>query len=345
VPAGEVTGGPVQASARRPAFLITIDTEGDNLWSRPREITTRNVAFLPRFQALCERFGFKPTWLTNYEMAVDPAFVEFARDVLRRGTGEVGMHLHAWNSPPITQLTDDDCRWQPFLIEYPDAAMREKVHVLTSLLEETFNVPVRSHRAGRWAMDERYARVLADRGYTSDCSVTPSISWRRTLGDPSGAGGSDYTRFPEWTYFVDLDDIARPGPSPLLEVPMTTRAPFAFVERRTPGWAQTWPLVRRLLARRAWFRPRPGNVGAMLAFVRRATRERWPYLMFMLHSSEFMPGGSPVFPGARDVDALYGDMETVFAEASPRTWGATMSEWADRFAAERAPGSTPVATR
>ena len=30
-------------------FIITIDTEGDDLWSRPRAITARNAAWLPRF--------------------------------------------------------------------------------------------------------------------------------------------------------------------------------------------------------------------------------------------------------------------------------------------------------
>jgi hypothetical protein len=40
----------------RASFLITIDTEGDNLWAGPREITTDNVAWLPRFQTLCDRF-------------------------------------------------------------------------------------------------------------------------------------------------------------------------------------------------------------------------------------------------------------------------------------------------
>jgi len=43
-------------------FIITIDTEGDNLWANPREITTHNAAYLPRFQSLCERFRFKPVY-------------------------------------------------------------------------------------------------------------------------------------------------------------------------------------------------------------------------------------------------------------------------------------------
>lgn len=38
----------------KPAFLITIDTEGDNLWQNHDRIATENTRFLPRFQALCE---------------------------------------------------------------------------------------------------------------------------------------------------------------------------------------------------------------------------------------------------------------------------------------------------
>jgi hypothetical protein len=60
------------------SFIVTIDTEGDDIWNGPREITTCNARYLPRFQELCERFGLKPTYLVNYEMAVSPAFVEFA---------------------------------------------------------------------------------------------------------------------------------------------------------------------------------------------------------------------------------------------------------------------------
>src|SRR5438046_1437730 len=80
-----------------PVFLVTIDTEGDNLWTRPRTVTTRNAEWLPRFQALCEAHGLRPTYLTDYDMAVSPAFRDFARDLLVRDAGEIGMHLHAWN--------------------------------------------------------------------------------------------------------------------------------------------------------------------------------------------------------------------------------------------------------
>ena len=60
-------------------FIITIDTEGDNLWRwKPgQEITTKNVRYLARFQELCSRYGFKPVWLSNWEMINDSSFVEF----------------------------------------------------------------------------------------------------------------------------------------------------------------------------------------------------------------------------------------------------------------------------
>src|ERR1043166_2617451 len=126
----------------RPAFLITIDTEGDNLWAHPREITTHNAASLARFQAACEEYGLLPTYLTNYEMALCPRFQVFARDVLRRGTAEIGMHLHAWNSPPLIPLTDDDFARAPYHIEYPLEIVEQKVVVMTNLLRDTFATPI-----------------------------------------------------------------------------------------------------------------------------------------------------------------------------------------------------------
>ena len=53
-------------------FIITVDTEADNQWADPVPKTTENIKFIPRFQALCDRFGFKPTYLCPYEMVKDP---------------------------------------------------------------------------------------------------------------------------------------------------------------------------------------------------------------------------------------------------------------------------------
>ena len=60
----------------------------------------RNADALPRFQGLCDRYGLKPTYLANWEMVKSGSFVELGKDVLASGRAEIGMHLHAWNSPP-----------------------------------------------------------------------------------------------------------------------------------------------------------------------------------------------------------------------------------------------------
>jgi hypothetical protein len=314
------------------AFIITIDTEGDDLWARPRQITTRNAQYLPRFQSLCEQFRFKPVYLTNYEMATCDAFVEFARDVAARGAGEIGMHLHAWNSPPLDPLTSDDFHYQPYLIEFPEPVMRQKIRLLTRLLEDRFEQEMVSHRAGRWALDGRYAAILLDEGYRVDCSVTPGVDWRAHLGDPSGNGGSDYTGFPEQPYFLNSADISRPATGTLLEVPMTTRSSGLY--RKAP-WAYRIRLLRRAANKvspgLSWLYPAQSNLNEMLQTAHGARAESAVHMEFMLHSSELMPGGSPAFRNASDIERLYEHLEIFFEDLSPWCRGTTLKEFHARF--------------
>jgi hypothetical protein len=70
-------------------------------------------------------------------MVNSPVFREFGRDVLRKGTGEIGAHLHGCNTPPVEHLSDDDLAYRPYVTEYPANLIREKVKVLTRELEDT----------------------------------------------------------------------------------------------------------------------------------------------------------------------------------------------------------------
>jgi hypothetical protein len=322
-------------------FIITIDTEGDNLWGRPDPLETRNSQFLGRFQELCERFGLKPTYLVNYEMATCPVFVELARDVLRRDTGEVGMHLHAWNSPPIRPLTTDDNRYHPYLIEYPVPVMVEKIAFMTYLLEDIFRVKIASHRAGRWAIDGTYVRLLMERGYQVDCSVTPHVSWRNDSGAPHGQGGADYRQCPHEPYFVDPEDPRRPGTSSLLEVPMSIA--------RRGGRLGQWldhnvhsraPLVRRAVNRvfplTRWLRPNGRNRADLLWILDEIEERGGTHAEFMLHSSELMPGGSPTFGNDASIERLYDDIECLFAATRGRFEGVTLTEFRNQWTAARA---------
>ena len=317
-------------------FIVTVDTEGDDLWAGPREITTHNARFLPRFQALCERFRLKPVYLTNYEMATSDVFAELARDVIARGAGEIGMHLHAWNSPPLEPLTTDDFYHQPYLTEYPEPVMKRKIETLTAILEERFCQKMISHRGGRWAFDRRYAAILFDAGYRVDCSVTPGISWRASAGAPAGRGGPDYTAFPRRPYFLDSSDISSPASEGLLEVPVTSRASDLY---RAAPWLYDVRVVRRFAYRAspavsllspvqpALRAPVDRHLAAMVSLARKARTEQTPYLEFIVHSSELMPGGSPTFRSESDIERLYEHLELLFEEQSTWCYGATLAEF------------------
>lgn len=325
--------------AHRPAFLITIDTEGDNLWTPQASIKTENARFLPRFQQLCEKYGFKPTWLTNWEMVECPEYCEFAADALARGEAEIGMHLHAWNNPPLERLTDDDVRRLPYLIQFPESVMRQKIRAITDRLEEQFQVKMLSHRAGRWAFNETYAKLLVEHGYQVDCSVTPHVRWKHEYRDLPCV--VDYTSFPEAGYFADLDDISSQSDrSLLLELPMTIldveRPWFLELAARMAGLNEIGQrIANRYSPTKWWLRPDGLNGERMLATLDIAREQKRDYVEFMLHSSEFMPGGSPRFRSERRIEWLYDDLERLFEIASQSFSGMTLTEYRNRVVSQR----------
>lgn len=309
-------------------FLISIDTEGDNLWKWQigDEITTENTKFLPRFQELCEEYGFKPTYLTNYEMAKDDFFADYFKNKSQRNLCEIGMHLHAWNSPPLYDLAvrTDVEPGAPYLIEYPDDIMANKVSFLTDLLEETFETKMATHRSGRWATNQKYFEILDQHNYKVDCSVTPLIDWTKAAGQSKNSFGTDYSKFEKIPYMVENTNI--------LEIPVTIRENHRLKSLKGCG-------VRKGITRikeaydgygPVWLRPKnkKENLEDMLYLVDRISKERKSdYLMFMLHSSEFMPGGSPNFKNNEDIEQLYSNLEILFKYISEKFTGCTFKEY------------------
>ena len=328
----------------KPAFVITIDTEGDDIWGRHSTVTTENTRFLPRFQDLCAKHGFRPTYLTNHEMAVDPRYQEFGRRVLRAKEGEIGLHVHPWNSPPLAENGPETRGDHVYLFEYPDDLLRAKITHLTRLLQDAFEIQPTSHRAGRWGFDGRVARVLVETGYLVDCSVTPGVSWKRHKGDTDGEGGTDYRGFPSEPYFLDLGDIRRRGSSPMLEVPVTIRPNHPRLVRelhRALERPRVSRLVRRLWgAPASWLRPNGTNLDAMLSIVDWAIDRKAPVIEFMLHSSELMPGGSPTFRTAEQIEVLYAHLEKLFTRLAERgTRGLTLTQFRSEWEQRASPAS------
>lgn len=304
-----------------PRFLVTIDTERDNAWAKEPVPTTRNARFLPRFNDLCEQYGLVPTYLTNHEMCADPYFQAFAREKLDSGLCEVGLHLHAWDSPPMANDSLDGFGKGTYLIEYPSEQLRAKLVYLTSMLEDTFGRAITSHRAGRWALNEKYVQELLSLGIKVDCSVTPHVDWTSSIGH--SLGGTDYSDFPETPYRMSALQIMQASEKGLLQVPMTIRTGlYPSVERITKILSRGSLLarsMRRFCPQVVWLRPNGRNLSALIRLLRHEELAQSHYVMFMLHSSELMPGGSPTFRTNDDIERLYNDMERLF-RVGTQTW-------------------------
>lgn len=296
-------------------FIITVDTEGDNPWTYTKcaEIATVNTRFIPRFQELCEKYALKPTYLTNYEMTCDREFQKFARHITNNNTAEIGVHLHAWNNPPIYNLSSK-YPGNPYLIEYPDDIMREKFRIIYDRLTDMTGVPPTSHRAGRWGMDQRYFKILKDFGIIADCSYTPHIYWHNSCGETIESG-PDYRNVNRNAHYIDG----------ILEVPMTVRV-FKDIQ-----FTSLKDFAKSLLRGRiVWLRPATCPLSDMLKLIDIVDKEpETDYLEFMIHSSELMPGGSPYFKTPDDINNLYDVMDAIFKKVSESGHkGVSLSEYA-----------------
>lgn len=304
-------------------FIITIDTEGDNLWAWKQgdTITTENTLYLQRFQSLCNKFGFKPVWLSNYEMLSDSRFVDFVCGVEQEKTGELGMHLHAWNTPPDFALTNAKSG-APYLIEYPEPVMEAKIRTMTELIKNRTGITPVSHRAGRWATNRAYFELLEKYGYKVDCSVTPHISWIKNIGQTENSHGSDYRSFSEEPYKI----------GGLLEVPVTVRMSHALFFNNVASTKDVARSVYHAMkGTPLWLRPNGHNRAEMRHLIDTISASETDYIMFMLHSSELMPGGSPTFKNEADIEALYLDLEDIFFRATKTFEGVTLREYERLF--------------
>ena len=297
----------------RKYFIITVDTEGDNLWEYQTgdKITTKNAKYIPSFQRLCDQYGFKPVYLVNYEMLSSNIFVDNAKKWVKENKCEIGIHPHAWNNPPEYRL-DAVYNGQQYLIEYPEIIMRQKFQVLYDLIKAKFNVAPISHRAGRWAMNDIYFNILYDFGIKVDCSVTPMISWEKSKG--LTCGGSNYIHANTRPHKINN----------ILEVPMTIRKSH-FAKNGTAKHK----IKTLVLGSTIWLRPATNSLADMIGLIEKVDNEpENTYLEFMIHSSELMPGGSPYFRTAKEIDNLYYTMKYIFDFVSSKGYqGSTLKEY------------------
>lgn len=298
-------------------FIITVDTEGDNLWNwhLEDEITTYNAKYILRFQELCEKYNFIPVYLTNYEMASCKEFFSIFKEKAKNGKCEIGMHVHAWNSPPKFDLNNKkNFGGQPFITEYPNNIIYEKHLFLKKLIEKNFEIKPVSYRSGRWATNSYLFDVLDKLGFLVDCSITPGISHKKNKG-MTVKGANNYRNYKRNIFRLKNN---------LIEIPMTTAKIHCF-----HGKSLKTKLRNLIKGKEYWLRTANSSYEEMLEIIHLVEKENSSnsYLEFMLHSSELMPNGSPYFPNEKSIEIHYETLEKLFKYISKSYIGISLKDY------------------
>ena len=317
--------------------LVSLDTEEDN-WHRSRTgVTVENICQLRRLAVMFERWGVRPTYFTTYQVAINRGAADVIRDVCDGGRGEIGAHLHPWNTPP---LAEDFVPRNSMVKNLPPALQAAKIERLTETLEAAFEIKPRAFRAGRYGIGRNTVPALAACGYRVDSSVSPFVSLEEVDDGPSFVGA------PMVPYRLAPDrDVTEPADNgAVLEIPLShgfNRGPFSVwepVRRALEAPPLRWLHVAGLAARAGLLRrlslsPEHRSVEDMLTLSRRLLEHGVPYLQISWHTPSLLPGLSPFVATAADVTRLYAKIDTYLdglSKLTPLTF-VTVSEAAERL--------------
>jgi len=296
-------------------LIVSIDTEEDN-WQRSRDVATvENIPELRRQAALFERLGVRPTYFTTYRVAKEPRAADVIREICDGGRGEIGAHLHPWNTPPFSEAFVPR---NSMLNNLPADLQLAKLRRLTVALEDAFERTPRAFRAGRYGLGRDTVAALAACAYRVDSSVAPFVSWERFDDGPSFFGA------PLDAYRLAPDrDVTQPAPGgDVLEIPLScgfTHGPFSVCgpARRL---LEKWPLrelhliglaARAGVCKRVVLSPEVSSVDEMLTASRRLLEHGVRHLQLTWHSPSLKPGLSPFTATAADVAGLYASVEAL----------------------------------
>ncbi len=320
----------------RVTVVVTIDTEEDNWFPARDGLTVENIRGVPPLQAIFDRHGIRPTYLTSYPVIVRPWAAALLADIHHSARGELATHLHPWNTPP---LREPFCAENTSLRRLPADLQRAKLDTLTAAIRSATGIQPTSFRAGRWSVSPGVIRTIAEAGYRTDSSVLPYVFWP-TVGD-----GPSFHRVPTTPYRVDgTADVETHVPNgPVVEVLPTvgfTRWP----------WTACGPLLQVLRARPLRPFHLPGvlaRVGALdciplspeatsLEQMRRVTAVALRYgldtLNLFFHSGALMPGKSPFVNSAEQLDEFLQRIDSYFTYLTSETpiESLTLSEVGER---------------
>ncbi len=289
---------------------LTIDVEEEGLFKGSYSSETAcvsNVRHLWKLDPLFRDFGIRPTLLTSYQVAQNLECRQILLKLKKRWAGEIGAHLHHWNTDPKVELAHRT----PVPSELiPREVLRAKTENLLEALTLISGECPTSFRMGRFNLGPRMFSVLEETGIKVDSSIEPLRS---------EYGGPDHLVAHSDPYYPDSDDPRKTGFSKILEVsitinPIIPRVDVLVEKAKSAGLLWNDDLLRlasnlvSIPAQPAWLR-----LGAAKFAVTLHRLKGGRFLTIFFHSSELAPGLNPLHPDEDSVQRFLKKLRNFFS--------------------------------
>jgi teichuronic acid biosynthesis glycosyltransferase TuaC len=288
---------PIHLSAEtQPVLQVVIDTESEYDWHAGPGTDEGKVASineLPHFlEDLC-KYDVYPALLVDYPVASQFRSKEIIQAAHAAGC-EIGVHLHAWSTPPQVEPKDD---WHSFSGNLGPGLEFNKIAELTEEIERLIGERPSVFKAGRYGIGPNTITALEQLGFKIDLSACPAYDYS-FMGGPNF---STFTSYPSWF------GLSRR----LLELPTTAGTQgllwrLAIASNRLTGrrWAKA-ARIDRMAARLNLLYPRrlspEGNTLEEMQQLTRRLYEGGHRVFTMSFHSPSLRGGTPYTSSEQDV--------------------------------------------
>jgi len=290
-------------------MLVTIDVEEEGLFNNQYNAgnaPVENVTKLSLLDSMFCRLKIHPTLLVSYQVVRRKRHHDFLMGIKNKWDGEIGAHLHHWNTPPIQQL--------PYAHPIPSKLIPQNLlkAKLESLLDAlaVMGVETRSFRMGRFSMGEKMFSLLEQTDIQVDSSIVPT---RKEYGGP------EYLAAPLDPYFPDPQNLASRGNSSLLEVPVTILPIIPGLNVLFDKMSNAYPISSNAVAWVSQYisslsvQPMAVGLNRMKTAVKLHRLRGGKTVVIYFHSSELMPGCSPQHPTQKHVEKFLTKIEKFFS--------------------------------
>lgn len=282
-------------------FCVTVDTECDMPNWKPKKIPTLdNIKELLKLHKLFNKYNIRPTYLITYPVATNPTTIEILRTLYKQKNCEIGAHFHPWTTPPID---NEEIEQVTFPFQLDQKIHEIKLLNLTNSIKKSFNINPISYRAGRFGFDVVGLKIIEDLGYKVDTSIISLTNW-----------GVNFNNGSLEPYFIDYNNLLKPGNSKILEVPVTIdinlpqkiKKYYSKLPEKIKGGMSLLGIKRK------WLRPSISSSKDMIKMSNKLIKNKIPVLNMMFHSNELNINTSPFNKTKTKLDMYYNNLEEFF---------------------------------